>query len=345
MSTSSDRVEIGGISAGQGEIACGFLDVGETPAGPVRFPVTIIHGTEQGPALCLTAGVHGTEYAPIEALLRLSNDLDPARLRGAVIAVPVVNMPMFAGRCPFVSPLDGINLNKVAPGGNGSISEIMARALLEDIIAKCRYHIDLHAGDFGETLLEFAAYSRTGNAEMDQKGEALARVFGTRIFCLANEGTTLPPLPGFVTYAATRRGVVSILAEAGGNGTMEEADVRTHMKGIRNVMCYLRMIDGAPAIAEPQLLATDWHVIRARRSGLLRLKITVGDSLTAGQEIAEICDVFGKTTEVVRMTRSGLAMLVWTHKVVHTGDPIARCWTTQQAPPFPENDLFIPAHE
>ncbi len=343
MSTSSDRVEIGRISAGRGGIARGFLDVGETPSGPVRFPVVIIHGTERGPVLCLTAGVHGTEYAPIEALLRLSNDLDPARLRGALIAVPVVNMPMFTSRCPFVSPLDGVNLNKVAPGGNGSISEIMARALLEEVIAKSRYHVDLHAGDFGETLLEFAAYSRTGNADLDREGEALARVFGTRIFCLANEGTTLPPLPGFVTYAATRRGVVSILAEAGGNGTMEEADIRTHVNGIRNIMCYLGMIDGAPAIAEPQLLATDWHVVRARRSGLLRSKVTVGDFLAPGQEVAEICDVFGKTAEVVTMTRPGIAMMVWTHKVVHTGDPIVRCWITQPAPPFPESVLFISA--
>jgi predicted deacylase len=337
----SSKVEIGQVSADRGHVARGFLDVGETATGPVQLPIVIINGASQGPVLCLTAGVHATEYAPIDALMRLSNELNPEELRGAVIAVPLVNMHMFASRCPFISPLDSVNLNKIAPGGSGSISEIMARVLFDEVIAKARYHIDLHAGDFGESLLEFAGYSMTGNAELDRQGEALARLFTPRVLCLARGDTTLPPSPGFVAYAATRRGVASILAEAGGNGTMEEADVRVHMDGIHNIMRYLKMIGGEPVIPGPQVLATDWHLTRAKRSGLLRLKVAVGDTVAAGQEVAEICDVFGRTVEIVRTAKPGLVMLVWTHKAVNTGDPIIRCWLTEPAPPFPETDRFI----
>jgi len=337
----SSKVEIGRVSAGRGQVARGFLDVGETATGAVQLPIVIINGASQGPVLCLTAGVHATEYASIDALMRLINELNPAELRGVVIAVPLVNMHMFAGRCPFISPLDGVNLNKIAPGGSGSISEILARVLFDGVITKARYHIDLHGGDFGEMLLEFAGYSMTGNAELDRQGEALARLFAPRVFCLAREGTTLPPSPGFIAYAATRKGVVSILGEAGGNGTMEEADVRVHLEGIRNIMRYLKMINGTPVIPGSQVLATDWHGTRAKRSGLLRLKVAVGDMMAAGQEVADICDVFGRTVEVVRTARPGLAMLVWEHKAVNTGDPIVRCWTTEPAPPFPETDRFI----
>jgi hypothetical protein len=337
----SNRIEIGPVGAARNQAARGFLTVGETATGPVQLPIVIINGATEGPALCLTAGVHATEYASMDALMRLINQVEPRELRGTIIAVPVVNMHMFAARNAFVSPLDGVNLNKIAPGGDGSISELLAQALFEQVITKAQYHIDLHAGDFGEMLLPFAAYSLTGDALRDRQGEALARIFTPRVFCLAPVGTTLPPSPGFVANAATRAGVVSILAEAGGNGTMEQGDVCVHLDGMLNVMRYLKMIDGDPVIRGRQLLATDWHGTRASRAGLLRLKVAIGDEVAIGQEVGEICDVFGQTVETVRAARPGIAMLVWAHKVVNTGDPIVRCWCVQPAAPFPETDRFI----
>jgi hypothetical protein len=337
----SSKIQIGPVSAGTNEVARGFLTVGETAAGPVQLPIVIINGAKEGPVLCLTAGVHATEYASIDALMRLINQLKPADLSGTIIAVPVVNLQMFAGRTPFVSPIDGVNLNKIAPGGDGSMTERVAQTLFDDVITRAEYHIDLHAGDFGELLLPFAACSITGSAALDKKAEALARVFTPNIFCVAPIGTTLPPPPGFVANAAARKGVVSILAEAGGNGTMEQQDVQVHLAGMLNVLRYLGMIEGEPVIRGPQLLATDWHNTRASRAGLLRRKIGIGDEIATGQEVAEICDVFGRTVEVVHAEKAGVAMLVWAHNVVNTGDPIMRCWTVQPAPAFPETDRFM----
>lgn len=337
----SGALKIGPIVAERGQVARGFLPVGETISGPVQLPVVLIHGVDPGPVLCLTAGVHATEYASIDAVMRIINELQPDSLRGSIIAVPIVNTHMFAARTPFVSPLDGVNLNKIAPGGKGSISELVAQCLFEEVICKSKYHIDLHAGDFGEMLLEFAGYSLTGNAELDRKGEALARVFTPRVFCLAPQNTTLPPSPGFVANAAAKKGIVSILAEAGGNGTLEERDIQIHVAGVRNVLRYLKMIDGDPVMPRPQVLATDWHNTRTTCSGLMHLKVSVGDELSAGQEVAEIFDVFGRSVERVRVAKGGLAMLVWAHKAVNTGDPVVRCWSTAPAPPFPETDRFI----
>ncbi len=63
------------------------------------------------------------------------------------------------------------------------------------------------------------------------------------------------------------KGVVSILAEAGGNGSLEEADIQVHVEGARNVMRYLGMIDGEPQVFGPRVVATDWHNTRASRAG------------------------------------------------------------------------------
>src|SRR5580704_15135996 len=158
--------EIGNVTAERGQVARSFLQFGETATGPIQIPIIIIHGESDGPILCLTAGVHATEYAPIDAVLRIVNQLDPKTLRGTVIAVPVVSMHMFASRCGFVSPIDGLNLNKVAPGGDASISEILVRFLLDQIIARAQFHVDLHAGDLGEMLLAFGGYAMTQNAAL-----------------------------------------------------------------------------------------------------------------------------------------------------------------------------------
>jgi hypothetical protein len=338
---SQATIAIRNISAEQGHVSRGLLDIGETAAGPIQVPVTIINGKSDGPVLCLTAGVHATEYAPIEAVMRLVSELTPGALKGAVIAVPVVNMAMFTNRCGFVSPIDALNLNKIAPGGDGSISEILVRVLLDEVIAKAQYHVDLHAGDFGEMLLPFAGYSLTGKSDLDREGEALTRLFTPGLISLAREGDTLPPFPGSIVHAATRRGIVAMLAESGGNGTLEESDVRVHVDGIRNIMRYLKMIDGDPVVRGSQIRARDRAITRAKRAGLLRLNVKIGDTVAAGQAVGEICDVFGQTVETVRVAKAGIAGLVWSHKAVNSGDPVVRCWYTEPAGPFPATDKFM----
>lgn len=320
-------VRVRGIGAECGQRAQGFLTIGETASGPVQVPIVIVNGAEDGPVLCLTAGVHATEYAPIDAVMRIVQSLRPAELRGAVIAVPVVNMRMFDSRTGFVSPLDGLNLNKVAPGRHdGSISEILASVLLDEVIALASYHIDLHAGDLGEMLLPFAGYALTGNHELDAQGETLARLYSPKLISLSTPSGTIPPFGDGIAFAATRRGVVSIFAESGGNGTLEEGDVRVHLDGVANVMRHLRMIPGDPTPPGPRVSARDRKVVRATRAGLLRLRVGIGDEIVAGQEVAEICNVFGEVVERVRSTGDGIAGLVWAHKVVNTGDPIVRYW-------------------
>jgi predicted deacylase len=171
-------IAIRDLRAMRGEKVEGWLTIGETAAGPLRIPLVIINGAEDGPRLCLTAGVHATEYAPIDAVMRLIRSVKPSELRGAIIAVPVTNMRMFENRTGFTSPLDGLNLNKIAPGRrDGSISEILADVILREVIGAAEYHIDFHAGDLGEELFPFAGYSLTGNRELDEKGEAIARAF------------------------------------------------------------------------------------------------------------------------------------------------------------------------
>ncbi len=326
----AETVRIQDIVAEPGSRVTGFLPIGETATEPIRIPLVVVNGRAPGPRLCLTAGVHAAEYPGIDAVMRVVQELDPAELAGAVVAVPVVNPSMFQRRTGFLSPIDGLNLNRTAPGRpDGTISEILADLLLTEVIGACQYLIDCHGGDQGEILWPYAGYSLTGDPALDRDGTALASLYSPSIVALYREGSRLPPTAGSLTHQATRRGVVSILAEAGSNGTLDPADVAIHMTGIRNVMRYLKMIPGAPrAVGEP-VHPSDQFIVSARRGGLLRLKIGIGEPLREGQEIAEVCNLFGEVVEGIKAPRAGIARLIWAHKAVNTGDPIVKCWIVE----------------
>lgn len=335
-------VRIRDIAADAGTKQRGYVTVGETPMGPIQFPVVVIRGVKPGPTLCITAGVHATEYPAIDAVLRTIVALDPRELAGTVIAVPVVNSAMFRARSAFLSPIDGLNLNRTFPGRpDGSISEVLAHVVLNEVVAQADFHIDCHGGDLPEILWPYAGYSMTGNPKVDERGEAMARLYSPRIVALYREGSTLPPTRGSLTNAASHRGIPSILAESGSAGGLDPAHVQVHVNGIRNVMRFLHMIPGEPVVHGERMVATDQFIVDARRGGLLRLAIGIGDEIKKGQVIAEICDVFGEVVEKVVSPRDGLARIIWTPKSVNTGDHIVKCWVAEPAPSFAATDRFV----
>src|SRR5450756_1464427 len=241
---------------------------------------------------------------------------------------------MFQARAAFLSPIDGLNLNRTFPGRpDGSITEVIANTILTEVVGRATHHIDCHGGDLPEVLWPYSGYSLTGNAAQDQIGETMVRTYTPRIFALYREGTNLPPTKGSLTHEACQSGVVSILAECGSAGGLDPADVRIHMDGIANVMRYLKMIPGEPSISGERLRAMGQYIVQARHGGLLRLAVGIGEELREGQEIGEIHDVFGNMVEKLQSPGDGIVRLIWTPKVVNSGDSILKCWTVEPAAP------------
>ena len=93
-----------------------------------EVPVVELTGAGDGPRLTVLAGVHGCEYAPMAAVRRWTRALAERELRGRVRAVPVLNLPAFRARIPFVVPDDGKNLNRCFPGDRGGYCGAVAGA-------------------------------------------------------------------------------------------------------------------------------------------------------------------------------------------------------------------------
>src|SRR5689334_19866845 len=144
--------------------------------------VITITGANPGPTLFVNGGLHGGEYPAIEAVIRLGKTLDPATISGTVILMPVLNVPGFRNRTPFVCPIDNVNPNRVFPGDpGGTYSEQMVYALVNEFVTRADAYIDLHGGDIPEDLVPFTiCRAGTGQAvnPVDVKSKEMAVAFG-----------------------------------------------------------------------------------------------------------------------------------------------------------------------
>jgi len=211
--------------------------------------VISVAGTKHGPVLFVNAGVHGGEYPAVEAVIRLGKTLDPKKISGTVILMPVLNLPAFRTRTPFLCPIDNVNPNRVFPGDpGGSYSEQMTHALINDFVIHADAYIDLHGGDIPEALVPFvicrseAGLANSKARDVAARSKEMALAFGLPYVLMVSK--PVQPAKGLSSYAAAaEKGIPSILAEAGGVGQMQEEAVELLVNGVVNVMRHLGMIE------------------------------------------------------------------------------------------------------
>ena len=65
-----------------------------SPLGtPWKVPVLIAKGKQPGPVLGITAAVHGNELNGLSSIFKLFKTIDPNKLKGTLVAVPISNVP------------------------------------------------------------------------------------------------------------------------------------------------------------------------------------------------------------------------------------------------------------
>ena len=110
------------------------------------------------------------------AVRRWARSLEERELRGRVVAVPVLNLPAFRARTPFVVPDDGKNLNRCFPGDPaGTLADRLAYDAFTQLISGSDALVDAHTGDMVEALEPFALYD-AGPAEA--RARELASAYG-----------------------------------------------------------------------------------------------------------------------------------------------------------------------
>src|SRR5690349_5954117 len=125
-----------GVPVRTGEIVRSRIPIGEQLDGtPLTMPVVTIGGAKDGPTLYLQGGLHGDEMTGIEIARVVIKELDPSKLSGTVVCVPLANVPAHLTRTRGFLHEERwlIDVNRVFPGSaHGLLSERIADVLFNE---------------------------------------------------------------------------------------------------------------------------------------------------------------------------------------------------------------------
>lgn len=284
----------------------------------IRVPVHVWRGAEPGPSVFVTAAVHGDEINGTGTIRHIIQER-PFELRaGALVLVPVVNIRAFEQLSRY-SP-DRRDLNRAFPGSkSGSLSSRLAHVIFENIVTRCDYGIDLHT----------AAVRRTNypnvRADMEQEATArLATLFGSELVL----NTTGPE--GSLRRAAVGAGCATIILEAGEVWKVEPAIVEYTLRGIRNVLVGLGMVDGEIVDPAFRVMAEETKWMRADKGGFLRFHVRPGDTVLKDQPLATNTSLAGRDLNTIVAPRDGVVLGMTTLPAVSPGDPVAHLAFTSE---------------
>ena len=279
---------------------------------PVTMSAHVIHGRTDGPTLFVSAGIHGDEVIGIEIIRRLLKSRGLSRLRGTLIAVPIINAFGFINKSRYLP--DRRDLNRCFPGSEGgSMAARLAHLFLSEVVARADVGIDLHSAAIHRTN-----YPQVRISADTGRMRALADTFGAPIIMKS------PPREGSLRAAAEALGTPILLFEGGEGLRFDEVSARAGLAGTLRVLHALDMIAGR-GIARPKSLpqfcaSSKW--LRAPMGGLFRSLRADGDLVRAGDVLGIVSDPFGEREEDVRAPFEGLIVGRAVMPVVNEGDAV-----------------------
>jgi predicted deacylase len=308
-----EAIEIGGVSIKANERTSLELEVPDlyTHTG-ITLPVHVVHGRQNGPVLFLSGAVHGDEINGVEIIRRILKSKAINRIKGTLIAVPVVNIYGFIHQTRYLP--DRRDLNRCFPGSEkGSLGARMANLFLTEIVSKCTHGIDLHtAAIHRDNLPQIRALC--DDSETDRMAHAfrLPVILDTKI------------VEGSLRESAETMGVSVIVYEAGEALRFDEASIRGGVKGIFSVMREIGMLAEStkPRSKIEPLVAKSSLWVRASQSGILRTMKPLGANLKKGELLGIVADPFGENEEEIRAPASGIIIGRTNMPLVNEGEAL-----------------------
>ena len=296
---SSDQLVIGGQSIALGETK--KIELKMPPlytATNMSIPVYVKRGKRPGPIMFVSAAIHGDELNGIEIVGRLIRSKAIQRLRGTLIAVPMVNVYGVLNQSRYLP--DRRDLNRSFPGSKkGSLAGRLANLFFNEIVQKCDIGIDLHTGAIHRSNLPQIRADLDDPAVLE-----MAKAFGVPVLLNAELRD------GSLREAASGVGVKILLYEAGQALRYDEFSIRAGLRGIINTMRHLGMLNKSRAKGHniAQFIARQSGWIRATESGFVTHIAQLGDHVNKGDKLATIADPFGSYLTSIESPAEGVVV-------------------------------------
>jgi predicted deacylase len=308
------EVRIGGVEIGRGErLVVPLFAARLYTQTRLEIPITVIRGKRDGPRLLLSAALHGDEINGVEVIRRVLKTPGLERkLRGTLVAVPVVNVFAFVQQSRYVP--DRRDLNRSFPGSTrGSLASRMARAFLEEVVDGSDLLIDLHTGTNDRCNLPQLRVSPG-----DARARELARSFGVSVILLSS------PPRGTLRRAAVKRGVPVLVFEGGQALRFEEKPIRAGVLGVLRIMREMGMLPPLRRRRRPRepLVTGKSAWIRAPVGGVFRARVELGARVRRRELVGTISDPVGAYERRVLAPSRGIIIGRLERPLVHRGDAV-----------------------
>ncbi len=274
---------------------------------PVSTPVLAVNGALPGPKLCLTAAVHGDELNGVEMVRRVLHDVNPDKLSGAIIGVPIVNVQGFRRGSRYLP--DRRDLNRYFPGNpTGSAAARIAHSFFTNVIAHCDALIDLHTGSFERSNLpQIRADLRNPDVV------TLTQGLGGMVILHST------PAVGTLRHAATQAGIPAVTLEAGGPSVLELNEVKHGVSGIETLISTIGMQRKLRLWNDPEPVYYRSSWVRADSGGILLADVSLGSTVQEGDLLGTINDPMSNARSEVRSPYSGRIIGMARNQVVMPG--------------------------
>lgn len=276
------------------------------------MPVTIISGKEKGPVFTIIAGIHGFEYPPITAVQELIKEIDPKKLKGTLVVVPIANVGSFYKRTPFVNPSDHKNLNNAFPGSeSGTITEQIANCITKQLIPISDVFLDIHGGDANEDLLPFICYyNNTSEEKKTLLSGKLSEISGINHIVSYPYTITKTEPAKYAFKQASQDGKTALSIEAGKLGNVQTESVHLIKKAVYNMLNYSGMYDkGTNPVKNPSAVyLNNQEYVKAECTGVFQSNLKSGDYIKKGDKIGFVSDEFGKVLVEIKSPATGVIL-------------------------------------
>lgn len=291
----------------------------DLPAGrlythtPMSIPVHVISGKQDGPRLFISAAIHGDEINGVEIIRRLLRLPALKRIKGTLIAVPIVNVHGLINHSRYLP--DRRDLNRSFPGSEkGSLAGRLAHLFMKEIVEKSTHGIDLHTGAIHRNNLP----QIRANLD-DPQTEELANAFEVPVIISSNVRD------GSLREAAAEVGIPMLLYEAGEALRFDEIAIRAGVNGIVNVMRHLSMLPasrGKRKKVMDSVVARSSSWVRATETGMLRSLLPLGARVKKGILLGVVADPFGEKEFEITSPFSGIIIGRTNLPLVNEGDAL-----------------------
>ena len=314
---------IGSASTAPGSKSRMVLGSVHLPSGiTTGIPCIVVNGVEEGPTLVVSGATHGNEIAGTAAVIELMRMLDPQRMRGAVIAIPVAN-PLALDQGSYVTPQDGRNMaSRIYWGANpnGTMTERLG-AILSPIYQRADYYIDIHGNHQPAAPMSMLFLSCSRDADVRAKTIKLGDAFGVTPVDMSDP-IAHPAWVGSVDQypvpVAMANGIPALMVELVSSHTA--LDASRGRKGVMNVMKELKMMDGLKEEQDPPALPGRYHYwgsLAANAAGSAWPRVAPGKLIDKGDPVVEITDLWGDVLETLRSPAEGF---LWSINGAQYGD-------------------------